>query len=184
MNNFKKRLPLLLTLTRVALGPVALAVALRSWPHWLFVPILIAATLSDIYDGVLARRYGVATPALRRFDSIADVIFHLFILVCLWLTCRPVVQAAGWAIGVILLAEAASIAVCALKFGKYPATHSYLAKFLGLTMLAGLIALLGFGAGTWAVYALLIVDVLANVEIIIIHLLADQPPVDVKSVFT
>ena len=38
---------------------------------------LIAAFLSDVFDGILARRLGVATPTLRRLDSIADSVFYL-----------------------------------------------------------------------------------------------------------
>ena len=88
-----------------------------------------------------------------------------------------------WAIAIILLPEAGSIAVCAVKFGKYPATHSWLAKFYGLCLLGGLIALLAFGAGRWVVIALAAVALLTNLEIIALHLLADTPPVDVCSIF-
>lgn len=65
---------------RLLLGPIALACALTNVPRWIYLPILVAGTLSDIYDGILARSFGVATPALRRYDSVTDVIYYLFIL--------------------------------------------------------------------------------------------------------
>ena len=101
----------------------------------------------------------------------------------LWLLCREVVRQNLWAIGIILASEAAAILTCAIKFGKYPATHSWLAKFYGLCLLAGLIALLAFDAGNWAVISLAIVAALANTEIILMHVLAKAPPGDVKSIF-
>ena len=182
-NPVKRQLPFALTTLRLLLGPIALGLAFGNAPRWLFLPLLVAGTLSDIFDGILARRLGMATPALRRYDSITDVIYYLFILGTLWRLCHDVVRENLWAVAVILASEAAAILVCAVKFGKYPATHSWLAKFYGLCLLGGLIALLAFDAGNWAVVTLAIVAAVTNAEIILLHLLAKTPPVDVPSIF-
>lgn len=179
----KRHLPFALTTLRLLLGPVALACALTDVPRWVFLPILVAGTLSDIYDGILARRFGVATPALRRYDSVADVIYYLFILTATFLLCKPVVTQNWSLIALIVLSEATGILVSYARFGKYPATHSYLAKFYGLCLLAALIALLVFNAGSWVVIALTVVALVTNSEIIAIHLIMNTPPVDVRSVF-
>ncbi len=168
---------------RLGLGPLVLAGALAGMPRWIFLPLLVIGTLSDIFDGILARRYGVATPALRRYDCLTDVIYYLFILAALWVLCQAVVMRNLGAIGFILLAEAAVMIVCHVKFGKYPATHSWLAKFYGLCLLVCLIGLLAFSAGDWAVIFLAIVAGLTNGEIIAMHLLSPVAPVDVKSIF-
>lgn len=83
----------------------------------------------------------------------------------------------------MVLTEAAAIVICYFKFGKYPATHSWLAKFYGLSLLAGLIALLAFNAGDWAVITLAAVAVVTNGEIMLMHLISPVPPVDVPSIF-
>jgi len=178
-----KHLPMALTTLRLLLGPVALACALTNVSRWVYLPILVAGTLSDIFDGILARRLGVATPALRRFDSITDVIYYLFILGAAWISCRNVVVQNWVLLALMLAAEAIAIIVSYAKFGKYPATHSWLAKFYGLCLLGGLIALLVFNGGNWVIISLALVALTANAEIVIIHLLMDKPPVDVKSVF-
>ena len=177
-----KCLPFALTLLRLLLGPVALVCALTNVSRWIYLPLLVTGTLSDIFDGILARRLGVATPALRRFDSLTDVIYYLFILGAAWLLCRPVILQNIPALGLILLSEADVILISYAKFGKYPATHSWLAKFYGLCLLGGLIALLVFNAGSWAIIALTIVALVTNAEIVALHLLMDKPPVDVKSI--
>lgn len=179
----KRHLPFALTTLRLLLGPVALACALTHVPRWVYLPILVAGTLSDIYDGILARRYGVATPALRRYDSVTDVIYYLFILAAAFLLCKPVVTQTWPFIALIVLSEAGTILTSYLRFGKYPATHSYLAKFYGLCLLAALIALLGFNAGSWVILALTVVALVTNFEIIVIHFAAKTPPVDVRSIF-
>ena len=178
-----KHLPFGLTSLRLLLGPVALSGAFTGISRWIYLPILVAGTLSDIFDGVLARRLGVATPALRRYDSITDVVYYLFILGAAWILCRPVITRNWFSLALILLSEALVILVCYLKFGKYPAAHSWLAKFYGLCLLGSLIALLVFDAGNWALIALAVVALATNTEIIAIHLLMDRVPVDVKSIF-
>jgi CDP-diacylglycerol--glycerol-3-phosphate 3-phosphatidyltransferase len=178
----KRQFPFALTTLRLLLGPVALLCALANVPRWIYLPILVTGTLSDIYDGVLARKFGVATPALRRYDSVADVIYYLFILAVAFLLCKPVITQHWSLIALILASETGCILVSYARFGKYPATHSYLAKFYGLCLLAALIVLLGFNAGGWAVIALTIVALTANLEIIAIHFLMDTPPVDVRSI--
>ncbi|MGD1088324.1 MAG: CDP-alcohol phosphatidyltransferase family protein [Verrucomicrobiota bacterium] len=57
----KRHVPFLLTTLRLLLGPIALVCALTNVPRWVYLPILVTGTLSDVFDGVLARRFGVAT---------------------------------------------------------------------------------------------------------------------------
>jgi CDP-diacylglycerol--glycerol-3-phosphate 3-phosphatidyltransferase len=179
----KYYLPVALTTLRLLLGPCALGCALLGANGWWYLPILLAGTLSDIFDGILARRWGVATPGLRRYDSTADVIYHLFIVAAAWIACRPVIERTWSWIAAILASEALVIAVGFARFGRYPAAHSWLAKLFGLCLLGGLIALLVFHAGDWSVITLAIIGLLSNAETIGIHLLAQEPPVDVKSIF-
>ena len=68
--------PWALTLSRFALGPGMLAAAHAPAASRLSLSLLIAALLSDIFDGVLARRWQTVTPALRVTDSWADVAFY------------------------------------------------------------------------------------------------------------
>ena len=94
----------------------------------------------------------------------------------------PVIAADLWLIALMLLSEAGGILICLVRFGKFPATHSWLAKFYGLCLLAGLIALLAFNAGSWAIITLAVVALVTNTEIIAMHLIAKSPPVDVPGI--
>jgi len=179
----KRHLPFALTTLRLLLGPVALLGAWMNADRWIYLPILLTGTLSDIFDGILARRSGVSTPALRRYDSITDIIYYLFMLTAAWMLCRLVITENLRLIGLILIAEAACILICLLRFRKFPATHSVLAKIYGLCLLGCLIALLVFNAGSWAIISLAAVALTADAEIIAIHLLAVSPPVDVPCIF-
>ena len=179
----KRHLPFALTTLRLLLGPIALLCALTGVTRFVYLPILLAGTLSDIFDGILARKFGVATPALRRYDSITDIIYYLFILAVAWILCRPVIAGSLWLIALMLLSEAGCILICLIRFGRFPATHSYLAKFYHLCLLGCLIALLVFNTGSWTIILLAVVALVTNSEIIAIHWLMNFPPVDVPSIF-
>jgi CDP-diacylglycerol--glycerol-3-phosphate 3-phosphatidyltransferase len=143
----------------------------------------LPAPSQDIFDGILARRFGVATDKLRRYDSVTDVIYYLFILAVAWILSKPVIVRTLLAIVLLLASEAGVLLVSFLRFRKYPTTHSYLAKFYGLCLLAAVAALLVFNASGWVILTLAAVALVTNAEIILIHFLVDSPPVDVRSVF-
>ena len=66
------RLPLFLVVLRATLAPVVVLLALYQPSGAAFAACLVAALVSDYFDGVIARRLGVATPDLRRMDSAGD----------------------------------------------------------------------------------------------------------------
>ena len=179
----KRHAPFALTTFRLLLGPVALAGAWLGMPRIVYLSLLIAGTISDVLDGVLARRFQVSTPALRRYDSVTDMIYYLFLLAAAWIVCKPVLSKTLWAIAILILSEAACVLVSFIRFNRYPATHTYLAKFYGLYILGSFIALLVFNASGWVVVSLMAVGLASNLEIIFIQLASDSPPVDVHSVF-
>jgi phosphatidylglycerophosphate synthase len=178
----KRHLPFALTTLRLLLGPIALACARGRHAICLSAHFNRRHTLG-YFDGILARKFGVATPALRRHDSITDIIYYLFILAAAWILCKPVIAPNLWLIVLMLLSEAGCISMCLIRFGKFSATHSWLAKVYGLCLLAGFIAWLAFDAGSWAIIALAVVAFVTTSEIIAIHLIAKSPPVDVPCIF-
>lgn len=176
--------PFALTTLRLILGPLAVVIAQRGWSHIYFAPLLIVATLSDIYDGVLARRLGVATPALRRYDSVTDVIFYLCVLYAGWIMRKAAIEAHWLPITLLVISELVTIVVSLIKFGLMPATHTYLAKCYGLCLLACCTAMLAFDASAASITLLAIIAVAANLEITAILVMSTTAPVDIKSVFT
>src|SRR5215469_1986808 len=73
-------IPWMLVALRLGLCPLLLAGASAGWNRILLFFLLSLGVLSDIFDGIIARRLGVATSRLRRADSLADVIFWLAVL--------------------------------------------------------------------------------------------------------
>lgn len=174
-------LPLGLTTLRLFLGPVAIAIALADQPRWWYAPLLLIATLSDIFDGVIARKLGVSYAWLRRFDSITDVIFYACVFAATCIVAPAVVRMSFIPLALLAASELGCIAVSFLRFRVFPSVHAYSAKIYGLVLFAALLAVLAFDVGAWCFYILTAVGLLANAEEITILVLSKRAPVDVLS---
>jgi len=131
----------LLVASRVVLAPVIAWLLVCQRPAlagWLYV----AAVLSDIYDGVIARKLGVSTLRLRLADGCADVWLFICLGVGLWVGYRAWILPLAWPFGTAMVLQIVSWLFCIWRFGKMTSYHSFLAKLTGLTLLLGILALL------------------------------------------
>lgn len=78
-------LPNQLTLLRIVLSPVFALVLFKDGLGWKYcsIAIFIIASLTDLYDGILARRYGIVTKLGKFLDPLADKILVSTAFVCL-----------------------------------------------------------------------------------------------------
>ena len=134
------RIPWLMSATRAALGPLMVLGERAGWSGITLAAIVVTALLSDIFDGVLARRWKCDTAAVRLFDSMADIVFYLGCAIALWMRHPNVVRNLAVAIATVAGLEALCLAVAFVKFGRLPSYHSYLAKAWGLALASALVA--------------------------------------------
>jgi phosphatidylglycerophosphate synthase len=176
-------IPCALTLIRLLLGPAAIALAWWKVDRHFFLPILQAGLLTDFFDGVAARWLGVSRPWLRRFDSATDVFFYLCILAATAITSPATVAHAAVPLSLLLVSEVACAGVSLAKFSVLPATHCYSAKVYGVALFTTFAAVLSFGMGPDAFWALTFLGLAANVEVLTILFLSAKSPVDVGSLW-
>jgi CDP-diacylglycerol--glycerol-3-phosphate 3-phosphatidyltransferase len=122
------------------------------------------ALVSDIYDGVLARRWCCDTAGVRLFDSMADTVFHLCTAAALWVSQPQLWRSYGGLLVVLLGIEAVRFAVDFVKFGKPASYHSYLAKLWGLVMAVAVIGVFALHRSNVLVPTALVLGILCNVE--------------------
>ena len=92
-----------LTLTRIALIPMLLVVLYWGFPlsNWVAVAIFIAASLTDLVDGRIARSRNLVTAFGKFMDPLADKM--LVAAVMCWLVDAG--RMAGWVLVVVLMRE-------------------------------------------------------------------------------
>jgi CDP-diacylglycerol--glycerol-3-phosphate 3-phosphatidyltransferase len=77
---WKLSIPASLVSFRAALGPGIIVMSLFGSSGLVLAACLVLALLSDIFDGVLARRSHIDTENLRRWDTRADTLFYAWSL--------------------------------------------------------------------------------------------------------
>lgn len=139
-----KTLPLILIWSRLALGFLILGGSLYAVPYWRIYAIagLLLGLLTDVFDGIIARRQGVATERLRRLDSAVDLVFFLAIGLALAVQSLGFFREHAFEIGALLGAEALTYVVGFLKFRKEMALHTWGAKIWSLLLVATLAQLI------------------------------------------
>lgn len=168
--NLLLRVPLFLTILRAALAPAMIAIAQTTRSSMAFGFCLFIALLSDIYDGKIARRLGVATPNLRRLDSIADSIFYVAAIYCVWSLHRAVIMDNLTPLLALLVLELGRYAFDFLKFGKEASYHMWSSKLWGLFLFLAFFSVLVLGKVGLQVWAAIYWGMWADAEGLLISI--------------
>jgi CDP-diacylglycerol--glycerol-3-phosphate 3-phosphatidyltransferase len=172
--------PALLVALRLALAPVLLALAWLGRTGALFLALFLVAFLSDVLDGMVARRLGVSTAGLRRADSLADVALYGAVLASAWLTRRAELLAFAPALLAMLASQLLAWLVSALRFGRLPSYHAWSSKAWGVALCVATLVLFGAGDGR-ALLLAAVVGVWACLEDVSISLALTESRHDVPS---
>lgn len=165
---------------RALLGPAMVIGECAGWSGTTLAAMVITALLSDIFDGVLARRWKCDTATVRLFDSMADIVFYLGCAAALWMR-SALVRAIAVPILAVVGLEALCLAVAFIKFGRLPSYHSYLAKAWGLMLASALvISFVAKHPANWIGIAL-VLGALSNLEGITMSLILPVWRHDVKT---
>lgn len=144
-SHWKHKLPWAMVISRAALGPVIVLLSRYSHRGILLATCVLAALFSDIFDGILARRWRVATGLLRRCDTLADTIFYAGLILVVMLYYPATVRRVWLLLVLLAVLELIQHMFSLLKFGRLASYHSRLSKVWGLLLAAALIALFEFG---------------------------------------
>lgn len=119
-------IPCLLVCFRSALGPVMILLCLVCERGAVAVTCIGLALLSDVFDGVLARRWHLDTETLRRWDTRADTFFYACVLGMIWLRHPDTIERRSLLIAGLVTAEVIQHVFAAAKYGRH-ARLSFLA---------------------------------------------------------
>ncbi|KAF2329701.1 CDP-alcohol phosphatidyltransferase family protein [Flavobacterium ginsenosidimutans] len=180
-----KNLPILLIGFRLLLGPVLILLTYNfgSELRKELVVLIFLGLLSDIFDGIVARRLSISSEKLRRMDSQTDLVFWLCVAWCSWLLNPEIIKENAVAIAVIFIMEAMTYFFSFLKFGKETCTHALLSKFWGITLLLAFVGMIGFGYSGITFSLAVIFGIIGHIDVLLIILILPKWTFDVPSCY-
>ncbi|HVZ83873.1 MAG TPA: CDP-alcohol phosphatidyltransferase family protein [Terracidiphilus sp.] len=178
----KRAIPWSMVTFRLLLAPAMVLCALRlAAPQPWLGAMIAAGFLSDVFDGILARRWGTATAALRVADSAVDMVFYIAVLAAAVARHGPVIRERMSLVAALLAMEAGRMLFDWIRYRRMASYHSYASKAWGMLLAAATIALLCFDRAYWLVTAALAWGILCNAEGIAMSCLLPEWTHDVKT---
>ena len=172
-----------MTVFRALLGPALFAVAasLRRPESWLGAMIVLGFA-SDVFDGILARRWHTDSDAMRLADSICDDVFYLGVAVVAVQLHWPIIRSRLWLLAAVLATEALRMAFDWARYRRMSSYHSYAAKAWGVLLAAAAVALIGFNSGSALLTLALAWGIACNLEGLTMTALLPHWTHDVKTI--
>jgi CDP-diacylglycerol--glycerol-3-phosphate 3-phosphatidyltransferase len=174
--------PSLLVGMRFTIAPLLIFDALDHQTSYSFIIGYVIAVLSDIFDGIIARRLKVSTSILRQADSWADICLYLCVAVSTWLVYPQVIINFRLPLLFAIAIQLILFAISLIKFQKLPSFHTYTAKAWGLTLLIATVGLFGFSYAN-TLWLAIIFCWINSLEEIAMTLLLPTWQCDVLSIF-
>lgn len=180
-----KRVPILLIFSRVVFGLiiVGLSVLQISYFKGIIVSLIALGLVSDIFDGIIARRLGISTLRLRRLDSTVDQFFWLMIVASAYIINPAFFKNNLLLILLLVGLEAMCYALSYLKFRKEVATHAIASKIWTLVLFATLIQIIVGTPSQVLFYICIYLGILTRLEIISIFIIIKNWTSDVPNVY-
>lgn len=177
-----RQLPFAFIVFRLLVSPVMIWIAYSRHTDagvWLAI-LLIAGMLSDVFDGIIARRLNMSTEKLRKWDSNVDVVFLVSSIISAWMFAPVLVAEKAAYIWSIVGCELLMYAISLLRFRKLPSNHAYSAKLFAVWICISLTLL--FATGDWSrvFYVMYGFGVLSYLDNLLILVLLREYKVDTK----
>ncbi len=153
-----------LTVLRLLLAPVLVWLVYAGAPGVVFASVVLVAFVSDYFDGVIARKLGVASAELRHFDSRADLVFYATAAWAVWRLHPDVVRSVAIPALVIVGLDVVRHVFDFAKFGRDVAYHAWSSKVWGLSLALALVLLMGFGVSQPFIGITVILGLIAQIE--------------------
>jgi CDP-diacylglycerol--glycerol-3-phosphate 3-phosphatidyltransferase len=178
-----KKLPYLLIAIRFCIAPIILLLSYFKGEEsrFLILILMYIGLLTDIFDGIIARKTGVSSEKLRRLDSQTDLIFWLSLGFASYILNPELIKEEWEGVLLIVIMEALCYLVSIWKFGKETCTHAFLAKMWGLSLLIAFTYLIGLQEMNWAFYVAVGLGLISHIDVILIILLLPKWQYDVPS---
>lgn len=180
-----KKLPFILVYSRLVIAIVAVLLLFSNLPKipYILSALILIGLLTDIFDGIIARKYNVASEKLRIWDSNVDIVFWLVVIGCSLYLNVPVISKIWTWIIILISAEALTYIFSWIKFKRTVATHTLMAKFWTLSLLCFILEF-NLNESLYSFFFCFWLGMLSRLEIILIILCLKNWTTDVPSLLS
>jgi len=174
-----------LILLRFLLAPIILGLAyfIGSNSKLIILALMYLGLISDILDGIIARKQNISSANLRRLDSQTDMIFWLSIGIATWILYPKLIHDNRIAVWAILVMEVSVYIISLLKFKRETCTHAFLSKLWGITLLIAFTSLIGFNHAGIPFYLAIVFGLVSHVDRILITIILPKWNHDIPSAY-
>lgn len=174
--------PNILSIYRLLSFPVIAYIAIQGYER-LFFWMLLINFITDILDGLIARKFNLQTKIGAKIDSIADFGTYLLVFLGIYMfktdDFLPHIVSFSIFIGLFVFAHLLAL----IKFGRMPSFHLYSWKIGGYIQGIFFIVLFSYGFITWFYYFMLTWGILAFLEHIVIQLMIPEMISNAKGLY-
>jgi len=183
--NNMTNLPKQLIYLRVA---ISIGLILLSGLNYEFPIVLISliciAFLSDVFDGIIARKYNCSSEKLRQMDSKADSFFWLSVCIVLIKFYPEFIFQNKFKLFILICTEIGIQVYAYLKHGKSLALHTYGAKLWAVLLFVSVLCVIANYNVQFVFNIAFYWGIISQTEVLAILLSQKKFLVDVKSLFS
>ncbi|WP_298535311.1 CDP-alcohol phosphatidyltransferase family protein [uncultured Algibacter sp.] len=178
-------IPIALIIFRLMLVPIILAFAyfIGKDSKLTILILMYLGLLSDILDGIIARKQNISSEKLRRMDSQTDMVFWLSMGFATWLLYPELIYDNGFAILVIISMEIMCYTISFIKFKKETCTHAFLSKLWAISLLVAFTSLIGFSHAGIPFAIAVILGFISYIDVVLIILILPKWTHDIPSAY-
>ena len=158
-----RHVPNVLSGARALAVPVLLVLAFEE-QRVAFTWVLIPALLSDVFDGWIARAFGLESKLGATLDSVADSLMLFVSVYGIWVFHPDVIREHAWLCGTAVGLWALEDVLALARYGRLSSFHTYLSKVVAnlLGFFIGWLFLFGFEP--WMLYLAAGTSIIASLE--------------------
>ena len=183
MNFLKRNLANIITLIRFGGGIAIIFLVPLSIPFYI---VYGACGLTDMFDGLIARKLHIESKFGSIIDSITDLFFFTIMAIKIFPTMVELLTIWNWIIIIVpVVLHIVAYIICAFKFKRFSSIHTYANKFLGAVVFCYPFTFIGRIRLIYEIYAIVfgIEALYAAIEITLIHILSNEYNEHNKSIF-
>ena len=175
------KIPHALLYSRLVIAILIIVFSFTAVSPKIIVALSIYAILSDVFDGIIARRLNISTVEMRQLDTKIDTVFWFSCLFYICITHAQFLKTHLFQISILVFSELFIIAFGFLKFEERISYHTIFSKFWALLLLWFFIDLVLNNPSHYSFLISFWYGIFVQLEILIIAIVLKQNQTDIPS---